>query len=174
MNHSWLTDAAEIRSAGAKGRGVFARHDIAVGAVVTAFGGFVMDAEAFHSLPLLHQTHSLQISADLFLACPSSAEDADLFNHSCSPNLGISGSIMLVALRDIAAGEELTFDYAMCDADDYDEFECHCASPLCRRKVTGNDWMLPELQERYAGRFSTYLETRIAELRASTASDSLL
>ena len=34
----------------------------------------------------------------------------------------------------------------------------------CRGKVTGNDWMLPELHLRYRGRFSPYLATRIASL----------
>ncbi len=173
MNHSWLSPAAEIRPAGAKGKGVFASKPISAGSVVTAFGGYVMDAGDFHALSPEHQIHSLQIGTGLFLACPESAEDADLFNHSCDPNLGISGSIMLIAMRDIAIDEELTFDYAMCDDDAYDEFECCCGTEGCRRKVTGNDWMLPELQERYDRYFSTYLQQRITELRSGSTSDWL-
>ena len=34
------------------------------------------------------------------------------------------GNVMVVAMRDIAVGEELTYDYAMSDGSDYDEFEC--------------------------------------------------
>jgi len=34
----------------------------------------------------------------------------------------------------------------------------------CRGKVTGYDWMLPELQIRYRGYFSPYLAARIASL----------
>ena len=174
MNHSWLHPFAVARPAGAKGRGVFATDPIAAGTIVTAFSGFAMDGATFEALPADQQVHSLQIAEDLFLASPAAAEDADLFNHSCEPNLGISGSIMLVTLRDIAPGEEMTFDYAMCDADDYDEFECACGSGACRRKVTGNDWMLPELQDRYRGFFSTYLERRIEALRSGATSDRLL
>jgi SET domain-containing protein len=34
-------------------------------------------------------------------------------NHSCEPNLGMGGNVLLVAMREIAAGEELTIDYAL-------------------------------------------------------------
>lgn len=34
-------------------------------------------------------------------------------NHSCDPNMGIKGSVTFVALRDIQAGEEVTFDYSI-------------------------------------------------------------
>jgi len=152
---------------------VFAVGLIRAGEIVTAFGGYMLAGEQFSALPSDQQIHSLQIADDLFLACPLDTEDADLFNHSCEPNLGISGSVMLVAMRDIEAGEELTFDYAMCDADDYDEFECACGTATCRRKVTGNDWMSPAIQNRYQGWFSTYLERRITELRKSRLTDRL-
>ena len=72
----------------------------------------------------------------------------------------------MVAMRDIAPGEELSFDYAMCDASDYDEFRCLCGEPTCREIVTGSDWRDPVLQEKYAGWFSPYLAHRIAALPA--------
>jgi len=45
-------------------------------------------------------------------------------NHSCGPNLGLQGQVVYVALRDIRAGEELTADYVMTDAESY-EMTCH-------------------------------------------------
>ena len=39
-------------------------------------------------------------------------------NHSCEPNVGFAGNTVLVAMRDISPGEELTTDYAL--FDDYD------------------------------------------------------
>ena len=68
------------------------------------------------------------------------------------------------ARRDIAAGEELTLDYALFSSAPEWRMECHCGSALCRRVVTGNDWRLPELQERYAGHFSPFINVRIAKL----------
>jgi hypothetical protein len=78
----------------------------------------------------------------------------------------LSGQITLVAIRDIEPNEEVCFDYAMSDSSDYDEFECHCGTTSCRTKVTGLDWKLPELQRRYRGYFSPYLQRRIDRMHA--------
>ena len=72
-----------------------------------------------------------------------------------------------MALREIKAGEELMFDYAMTDGGPYDEFECYCGSSNCRKKITGADWKLPELWDIYEGYFSPYLARRIKILRAN-------
>jgi hypothetical protein len=77
----------------------------------------------------------------------------------------MSSSITLVTLRDIWPGEELCFDYAMSDSTPYCEFTCGCGAPSCRGEITGNDWMLPELQARYDGYFSPYLQRRIDRMR---------
>ena len=63
-------------------------------------------------------------------------------------------------MRDVAAGEELCFDYAMTDTDDYDEFACSCGTASCRGTVTGADWKEPELRDRYRGWRSAYIERR--------------
>lgn len=63
--------------------------------------------------------------------------------------------------------EEVCFDYAMSDGSPYDEFDCTCGAADCRRRVTGNDWCRPELQQRYAGYFSPYLQRRIEQLHVS-------
>ena len=167
MYHSWLSPDVEVRPAGAKGKGLFATRTFAAGEIVSGFGGHVMALADFEQLPQHQQTHSLQIAESLFMVCPSEGEPADFFNHSCTPNLGIVGNILLAVMAPVAVGEELTFDYAMCDADSYDEFECQCLTERCRGKVTGNDWMIPDVQERYRGWFSTYLERRIDEFAAT-------
>lgn len=93
----------------------------------------------------------------LFAAAPlargTAVPDLTHVNHSCDPNLGWSGA-MLVTLRDIAAGEELTYDYATATSDPQFVLRCHCPSYRCRQMVTGDDWRIPELQARYAGRWS--------------------
>jgi uncharacterized protein len=70
----------------------------------------------------------------------------------------------LIALRDIVAGEEVCYDYAMSDGSNIDEFPCQCGAPNCRGTITGRDWMNPVLQQAYAGHFSPYLSWRIAAL----------
>ena len=174
MLNSWLTPNAQLGDAGGPGLGVFATRGMAAGEVVAAFGGRVVDLDDFAALPADRQVHSLQIADGLFLVCPETADPADYINHSCAPNCGMSGNVLLVTMSDVAPGEQLTFDYAMCDSDPYDEFECLCGLATCRRKVTGNDWMIPALQERYTGHFSTYLERRIERLRRAPESTDLL
>ncbi len=49
----------------------------------------------------------------------------------------------------------------------YDEFECRFCEAACRHHITGDDWRLPELQRRYAGHFSPYLQRRIDRLKAA-------
>lgn len=82
-------------------------------------------------------------------------------NHSCDPNVGSLPDIYRgVAMRDIEPGEEITYDYAMTDSGDYD-MECFCGKPNCRGRVTGADWMRPELQERYRGYFQKNIQAKI-------------
>jgi hypothetical protein len=55
-------------------------------------------------------------------------------NHSCSPNTaGGLNNDFSVALRDIAAGEEITEDYG--ELMGFDGFDCHCGHSDCRRFV---------------------------------------
>jgi hypothetical protein len=66
--------------------------------------------------------------------------DARYINHACDPNLEpitIGDQVWLVALRDMAAGEELGYDYAI----ELDErhtvaakrrFPCRCGGATCR------------------------------------------
>jgi uncharacterized protein len=57
----------------------------------------------------------------------------------------------------VSAGEELTTDYA--PFDDYDgDMACHCNTAHCRRVIGGSDWRRSELQRRYHGYFSWYLQ----------------
>jgi uncharacterized protein len=158
---SYLIDRAEARDAAAKGRGVFAVAPISAGTTVAAFGGWICDRAELDSLTEEQRTHAIQIDDDLYMVGPDELEPADYFNHSCAPNAGIVGNIVVRAMRDIAAGEEICFDYAMCDAADYDEFTCACGEATCRGVVTGADWKLPDLRERYDGWRSTYLQRRI-------------
>lgn len=57
-------------------------------------------------------------------------------NHSCDPNCEvdeIKGRVWLFALRDIAAGEELTYDYNLYDGEE--DAPCLCGAPRCRKSL---------------------------------------
>ena len=59
---------------------------------------------------------------------------AMFINHCCEPNCQteeIDSRIYVVALRDIAAGEELTYEYHLYDSDEDDQ-PCYCGKDTCR------------------------------------------
>jgi uncharacterized protein len=169
VDFNWLTPQAQVRPAGGKGWGSFATETIPAGTTVAGFGGYVVPRPVLDSLPAIRAGRSIQVDDGLYLVSAADPEPGDMLNHSCDPSCGLSGATILVALRDIAPDEELTFDYATCDGSDYDEFACLCGSPDCRGTVTGADWRLPELHTRYAGWFSPYLARRISRLAQEPA-----
>ena len=68
---------------------------------------------------------------------------AMFINHSCDPNCDteeIDGRVWIKALRDIRAGEELTYDYLLYDGDD--DAPCYCGAPKCR----GTMYAPPEIE----------------------------
>ncbi|HEX6270884.1 MAG TPA: SET domain-containing protein-lysine N-methyltransferase [Anaerolineales bacterium] len=165
--HSYLNPKCESGPLAEKGGcGVFAREPIKKGELLSLWGGRIVTADELDpDMPNFTQ-RTLQVEEDLYLETPERLEPSDCFNHSCDPNVGFTGQIGLIAMRDIEAGEELNFDYAMCDGTPYDEFDCYCGSESCRGRIKGTDWLRPELWERYDGYFVPYLARRIEVLKA--------
>lgn len=66
---------------------------------------------------------------------------ARFINHSCSPSLeaiAVPGEadtprVLLVARRDIEAGDELTYDYKLVGGQEGEGEACACGSVWCRR-----------------------------------------
>ncbi len=166
--YSWLSPKLESGPFHHKGGcGVITRQPVSKGELLVLWGGrFITAAELDPTIPEFSKL-VLQVDDELYLYNPLLNDPADCFNHSCDPNAGMSGQVGVVAMRDIPVGEEVTIDYAMCDSAPYDEFDCNCGMPHCRKRVTADDWKRSELQERYMGYFSTYLQRKIDALRAS-------
>lgn len=106
---------------------------------------------------------SLQIDDDTFLSPRDLDEYDDMvvhINHSCEANVGFRGNVTYVAMRDIAAGEELCHDYATARLAPY-RLDCACGTPSCRGTITESDWQLAPVQSRYAGFFMPHVQSRI-------------
>lgn len=153
-----------VHSSAIAGCGTFAARDLPRGTLLIVMGGHVVTLQEEASLPPNMQDAGVQIAVDLVLT-PMSSElvgGISHVNHCCAPNAGFQGQAFLVAMRDIAQGEEITFDYAMClGGDDPYQLQCGCGAALCREQITERDWMIPELQARYRGFFQPYLQTLI-------------
>jgi SET domain-containing protein len=168
MQLSYRSPKTEVRESAIHGRGLFATAKIDKGEVVLVKGGHIVNRATLREkvTPVLGPVE-IQIDDNLYITpvTPEEREGSMLYsNHSCDANLGMRGEITFVAMRHIAAGEELTHDWCTTDDDDY-SVKCNCRSSNCRGTLTGKDWQRPELQKRYAGYFSAYLAEKIAKAR---------
>jgi SET domain-containing protein len=150
------------------GKGIFAVADIHKDELIAVFGGKVMTRNERDALAEEVRFLALGIDDDLFIG-PGTFEDtddADWFNHSCDPNAGILGQVMLVAMREIERGKEIAFDYCMSCSQRGERrvlFACKCGAARCRGEVTNHDWKQVELQSRYKGYFSLFVQRNIDE-----------
>jgi len=159
----------EIRPSGIQGGGMFARAPIRAGETVSVIGGAPMTDDEFAAYRAdVKRYNAAQIAENLHLVdlvqTPDRIEGS--INHSCDSNLWMNDEVTIAARRDIAAGEELTLDYALMTSDPTWRLDrrCQCGTSACRHIVTGDDWRLPETQQRYMGHFAPFLNDRIARL----------
>lgn len=165
-NLSYLSPKTAVQESLIHGRGLFAVAPIAKGEVVCVKGGYIFNRQTLAAMPDWFRAAEIQIAENLFIGPLHEAEREGCMifsNHSCEPNIGVQGQIVFVALRDIAADEELTHDWATTDDDDY-TLECQCGAPTCRKTITGQDWRKADLQAKYAGYFSWYLAEKFKRL----------
>ena len=152
------------------GKGVFATVPIQKDEIIHVTEGKILSNIEWEKLAEKDRGHCFDIN-DSEVLCPKDFRHPTIdwfINHSCDPNVGSAGDFYtLVAMRDIAGGEEITMDYAMTDEDPDPRWnmECHCGAPNCRKVITGNDWKVPELQECYRGYFQKNIQEKIDALR---------
>ena len=167
--HSLLSPKCCVRQSPSNGRGVFAKEAFEAGELVAVWGGKVYTAEECARLSQAvpqFSTHAIGICEGYFLGSDNLFEfdDSELFNHSCDPNIGIRGQIILLTRRPVPASEELVFDYETIDTDP-GNFTCRCGAADCRGTLDGNAWRDPGFQRRHRGWLSCYIEDLIAESR---------
>ena len=162
---TYTSPKVEVRKSGIEGRGVFAKEKIFKGGIVFDFSkgnGKMISNSEMDKLCAEGRDYGIQIGEDLFFAATenSEMEAGDYLNHSCDANLGIRDSLKMIAMRDIEPGEEVAFDYAMSESSNY-QMLCRCGAPACRQTITGEDWKIKELRQKYRGYFSDYLTRKI-------------
>jgi hypothetical protein len=111
------------------GEGVFLTKDAQKGDIVFVTG--IEDYDCPNSV------HASQVSIDKWILFSKMGRT---INHSCSPNTGVGYDGLnwyFRALRDIKAGEEITYDYDMMNyvVDNFPH--CLCKSAGCRGEIKG-------------------------------------
>jgi D-alanine-D-alanine ligase-like ATP-grasp enzyme len=113
------------------------------------------------------EPYAWPVSGSLYVAWSDNPDDWRPINHACDPNTWLEG-LDLVARRDIAAGEELTVEYATFCGPSMSPFECRCAAPDCRQSILGTDHLLPVIRDRYGDHVSEFVRAAWAEARHSS------
>ena len=93
---------------------------------------------------------TLQVGHDAY-KLPNCTLD-DFTNHSCDPNTGIhltARGMRIFALRDIAAHEELTYDYSTYLNNPHERMRCLCGAANCRGVIGNFSALPPALKRRY-------------------------
>lgn len=148
----------EVRGSDIEGRGLFATAPIKKGEPVwrkEADEKYYTQAEIDEFSPAEKRNfynYCYQVGPDEFYGTPAgkAGDDADYMNHSCDPNTWFEPDGSMTARRDIAAGEEITYDYATSESRADFHLNCRCGSPLCRGTVRGDDLKrLSALRARY-------------------------
>ena len=132
------------------GAGVFANKNLEKGEVILEFHGELFTREELPKPYNEVEDHYLQIDNDLYMG-PSGEAD-DFFNHSCDPNAGLSFAgkkIFLVAIENIADGDEITWDYSTTMNEDDWEMECKCGSKSCRGRIRDFKYLPEKIQKKY-------------------------
>src|SRR5919198_6724152 len=122
LNLSYISPKATVQASPIHGRGLFAIAPIAKGEIVCVKGGYILTRDVLSTMPEWYGAAEIPIADNLYIG-PLRQEEREgsmiFSNHSCEPNIGVQGQIVFVAMRDIAAGEEVAPASAPTPYEDY-------------------------------------------------------
>lgn len=144
-------DLVSIKKTDDMGLGVFADQDIKKGQVVVRGKGLHPEKEI--------TVHSFQTGKNTFMQLDKLSRS---INHSCDPNTGVRNNdddaYDFIALRDIKAGEEITWDYETTEYEVKWFKECHCGAESCRHQIRGFKYLDQKTRDRYGEFIADYLK----------------
>ncbi len=138
------------------GTGGFAQVDLRAGTQVIEYTGRRIDKQESLRQCEQENPYIFHLDEEWDLDGNVPWNPARLLNHSCAPNCEAqeeNGRIWIVALRDIRAGEEITFNYNY-DLQDYREHPCQCGAAKCVGYIVAEEFFgelkkpAPELEPR--------------------------
>jgi len=123
-------------------QGLFATTDIPQGTRIIEYRGEKITKDESARRLASNNTYIFHLNYQYDIDGATLANTARYINHSCDPNCVVDitmDMIWIVALRDIRAGEELTFNYGY-DAREYERFPCRCGAVTCCGYILGREY----------------------------------
>jgi D-alanine-D-alanine ligase len=102
--------------------------------------------------------YAFPLTDEIFVSWSDDPEHWKPINHCCDPTAWLSG-LNLVARKRIAAGTEITMDYATFCNEAMEEFDCACGAVNCRRVIRGTDYK-EDFMDSYGDHVSDYIRTK--------------
>lgn len=132
------------------GKSVFVARPFKVGDVIAQFRGPQLDKSMLPKRYSGRNDRYIQVGIDEYLG--PSGEIDDLINHSCAPNAGLKftmAGILLVAIKKIKMGDEVTWDYSTTLFENPWKMRCDCRKPYCRKIIKSFIFLDKKIQEKY-------------------------
>ena len=76
------------------------------------------------------------VSSEVYILWDNAPAEWSPQNHSCNPNTEYAG-LNVVAIKNIASGEELTLDYTTFLNNEMESFICNCGAENCKKVIQG-------------------------------------
>lgn len=129
----------QVRHSAIAGRGAFAKQALKKGQVIIEYTGMVRKERPEDDVRG-GDVYLFGLDRDWLIDPAMGGNQARFINHSCEPNCESeikARRVFVLAMRDIAKGEELTYDYLMDvgrkpTPQDRKNFPCYCGTPSCR------------------------------------------
>jgi histone-lysine N-methyltransferase SETD2 len=133
----------QVIDAGVKGRGLVLMEDAKCGDFIIEYTGIAIKKDYLDSMFRRYRTermlYIMALDNDVYIDARKKGSVARYINHSCDPNCAVHrwkvrgiNRAGIFALRDIKAGEELSFDYKWKRKRGRAPTKCHCGSSICR------------------------------------------
>ena len=138
------------------GRGLYSNRAFKRGELVFTMQGERRHYESRTAEDAYRCENWLVIDKDIFI---DPAPPYVFANHSCEPNLGIREPLHFMALRDIAPGEELTYDYSITTDELPWTMQCLCGALGCRKLISAFQYLPEGIYRRYLPYVGSYFQT---------------
>jgi len=124
------------------GQGIFAQAWLREGAMVIEYLGERITKEESARRCERQNWRIFALDEEFDLDGDFAWNPARFVNHSCAPNCAAEcagGRIWLTALRNIAPGEEITFNYGY-DLEDWRDHPCRCGAAQCVEFIVAEEF----------------------------------
>lgn len=148
-------DKIYIGKSGIHGNGIFAKKNIKRGEIICVLKGEIVVFEVKNEKDSEYGPNWVGIGKNLWI---DPLPPIRYINHSCNPNTGIKGRVVIVALKNIKKGEEFFLDYSIVDEDKFWQMKCSCGAKNCRKIIRSIQFLPVKTFKKYLPYVPTYFK----------------